>query len=358
MASPSVCGSRAKDRTHRQSFFLLKQMLRLLVLLHAGCHRADYRRATVAFPQCCKTECQRGRSLRSTSRLRASLVAVQSLLDQQRGRHARGPPLGDSNFYLLSLSPVWVVFFFFPLFCMNSSLACSDILIPPPNLSLSPPQHIYLWELIKSLSSQFPSHCFAAYFPPPPPPTLFNNQGHGNNCRGRWRAKGGDVFADMSSTKSHHIWMFALCYRHLRLTTGVFDSACFPPSPSVLGSARPTDVRGDIVRCSWVAREHVAKSPVSSHIKELFIPGAPELFTNSYCFIRAESWHTWDEQLCGISISNTVFGRPSPGSWYKRLLSSVSRRASPIFFFPSSLFRSPAWILVKTTCVVFLILSV
>lgn len=73
--------------------------------------------------------------------------------------------------------------FLFLFFCMNSSLACTDILIPPPN----PPQHIYLRELIKSWSSHFPSHCS--------PRPHFNNQGHSNNCRGQGRAKGGHIFA-------------------------------------------------------------------------------------------------------------------------------------------------------------------
>lgn len=63
---------------------------------------------------------------------------------------------GASHYYLLCLSISGLIFF-----CMNSSLACADILIPPPN----PPQHIYLRELIKSLSSHFPSHCVPSYFP-------------------------------------------------------------------------------------------------------------------------------------------------------------------------------------------------
>lgn len=53
-------------------------------------------------------------------------------------------------------------------FCMYSSLRCSDILIPP----LNPPQHIYLKELITSLSSLLVS------------PPHFNNQRHGNTVYG------------------------------------------------------------------------------------------------------------------------------------------------------------------------------
>lgn len=86
-------------------------------------------------------------------------AACQSLMDQQQDQHARRPReptcVWSSSLLLFALFlPISCLIFF----CMNSSLACSDILIPQPNLphpNHTHIQHIYLRELIKSLSSLF-----------------------------------------------------------------------------------------------------------------------------------------------------------------------------------------------------------
>lgn len=189
---------------------------------------------------------------------------------------------------------------------MNSSLACTDILIPPPN----PPQHIYLRELIKSLSSHFPSRCSSSS------PSRFNKQGHRNNCRGQRRAKGGHMFA---KHKHHlnvcpHKWAsghnYEARYRHLVDSSDGCDglSASLPLSLLFLRPflAAPADrLRGDIVRRSWVTWGLIAKSPFSSYIKKLFIPGAQKALL-IHAVLSGQSWHMWDEQLCGLA-SLTLF---------------------------------------------------
>lgn len=178
------------------------------------------------------------------------------------------------------------------------------------NSTTKSPQHIYLRELIKSLSSHFPSRCSSSS------PSRFNKQGHRNNCRGQRRAKGGHMFA---KHKHHlnvcpHKWAsghnYEARYRHLVDSSDGCDglSASLPLSLLFLRPflAAPADrLRGDIVRRSWVTWGLIAKSPFSSYIKKLFIPGAQKALL-IHAVLSGQSWHMWDEQLCGLA-SLTLF---------------------------------------------------
>lgn len=118
-------------------------------------------------------------------------AACQSLMDQQQDQHARRPReptcVWSSSLLLFALFlPISCLIFF----CMNSSLACSDILIPQPNLPHPNHTHTHTTYLSprthqKLVQSFLPSHYFPSYFPFP----FFNNQGHSNNCRVGWRGR-------------------------------------------------------------------------------------------------------------------------------------------------------------------------
>ena len=228
-----------------------------------------------------------GRSLWSTSMTGLTSAACQSLMDQQHDQHARGPPVSTC---LWSFSLLFA-------FCL--SISCLIFFLHEQQLSMrwhfnsttKSPQHIYLRELIKSLSSRFPLPLLSCPLPIP----LFNNQGHGNNCRGRQRAKRGYMFSKsktvairMFTPTSGHKYVIPMCAVDTSLTqvsrrVWFWQFECRFPSELLLCLqaflAVPVDrLRGDIVRSSWVTWEHIAKSPFSSYIKKLFIPGAWRLY--------------------------------------------------------------------------------
>lgn len=91
-----------------------------------------HRGATVAFSLCCETECQRVKVCEVPARACTSSPPAKPRSINNTTGNARPPPV-HSYVVLVTIctfSPSLSLSLFF---CMNSSLACADILIPPPN---------------------------------------------------------------------------------------------------------------------------------------------------------------------------------------------------------------------------------
>lgn len=179
-----------------------------------------------------------GRSRRGTSVSAHTSAACQSLMDQQHDQHARGPPESTClrSFSLLFALPLYLWFNFF-LHEQQLSMRWhfnSTAKSPPTYLSQRTHQ-----KLVQSFP--LPLRPFLLPF------LLFNNQGHGHNCRGRQRAKGGER---VCKVQTEVICMFTplkwtpglnseVCYWHLvnsselpRLILTVRSAYFFPPSAS------------------------------------------------------------------------------------------------------------------------------
>lgn len=244
-----------------------------------------------------------GRSRRGTSVSAHTSAACQSLMDQQHDQHARGPPestclRSSSLLFALPLSISRLIFF-----CMNSSLACADILIPPPN----PPPTYLSQRTHQKLVQSFPLPLRPCLLPFP----LFNNRGHGHNCGGRQRAKRRRTC--LRSTNRGHLHVYPpLSGRRDLILSSVIDTLLtqvsrrvrfrqfrvriFPlrarvaVSTGALGSAGGQTEGG---YCAFAARSRgsTLQSLPSHHILKSFSSQVLGSFTNSCCFIRAKLAH-------------------------------------------------------------------
>lgn len=246
-----------------------------------------------------------------------------------------------SRYYLLCLSISRLIFF-----CMNSSLACADILIPPPN----PPPTYLSQRTHQKLVQSFPLPLL-----PFPHPALITKDTViiAGGSEGQKEGTRLQKHKPRQMNVYPHKWALAHNYearqRHLVNSSDGFDGlrVYFPLSATCCCVCERSWLRrwtdwGGILCVAAGSRGSALQSLPSHHILKSFSSQVLGKALLIHAVLSGQSWHMWGEQLCGLA-SLTLF---CSSAWML-----LKRKKKKTVFIPFSVSPSQSSVLLQDFCI-------